>query len=59
MGCPAFPAFLDSFVAAVVALLAASTLYLTLRLRGRFSGRLLLVQGVFYAGYVAYVLARL
>ena len=49
----------DSLAAALVALVAASTLYVSLRVRGRFSGPFLLAQGVFYAGYVAYVVARL
>jgi len=49
----------DSLVAALVALVAAATLYASLRVRGRFSGSLLLLQGVFYVGFVAYVLARL
>ncbi|MFN2545168.1 MAG: sodium:calcium antiporter [Actinomycetota bacterium] len=49
----------DSMVAALVALAAAATLYLTLVFRGHFKGPLLLGQGVLYAGYVAYVLSRL
>jgi cation:H+ antiporter len=49
----------EALVAACVALLAGSVLYLTLRLRGRLSARLLLLQGVFYAGYVAYVVTKL
>jgi hypothetical protein len=35
----------EALVAAVVALLAGSVLYLTLRFRGRLSARLLLLQG--------------
>ena len=49
----------EALVAAVVALLAGSVLYLTLRVRGRLSARLLLLQGVFYVGYVAYVVTKL
>ena len=49
----------DSLVAAVVALAAGALVYATLRIRGRVTGGLLLLQGLFYAGYVAYVLARL
>ena len=49
----------EALVAACVALLAGSVLYLTLRIRGRLSARLLLVQGVFYVGYVAYVATKL
>jgi cation:H+ antiporter len=49
----------EALVAAVVALLAGSVLYLTLRIRGRLSARLLLLQGVFYVAYVAYVATKL
>ena len=49
----------DAFVAAIVALVAAALLYVTLRIRGRFTGALLLLQGAFYAGYVAFVVSRL
>jgi cation:H+ antiporter len=49
----------EALVAATVALAAGSVLYLTLRVRGRLSAPLLLVQGVFYVGYVAYVVTRL
>ncbi len=49
----------EALVAACVALLAGSVLYLTLRIRGRLSARLLLAQGVFYVGYVAYVVTKL
>jgi cation:H+ antiporter len=49
----------EALVAACVALLAGSVLYLTLRIRGRLSARLLLVQGVFYVAYVAYVATKL
>jgi hypothetical protein len=33
-------------------------LWLTIRFRGRFSARLLLLQGAFFAAYVAYVASR-
>jgi len=49
----------DSLAAALVALGAAILLYGSLRIRGRMSARLLLVQGLFYAVYVGFVLARL
>ena len=48
-----------SLVAGVVALAAAGVLWTTLRLRGRLSAPLLLFQGVFYVGYVVYVLRRI
>jgi cation:H+ antiporter len=53
------PGTLDSLVAALVALGAGFVLWLTVLLRHRLSARLLLLQGVFYAGFVAFVLARL
>jgi hypothetical protein len=34
-------------------------LYLTLRIRQRMSAPLLLLQGVFYVGYVSYVLTKI
>ena len=49
----------EALVAACVALIAGSVLYLTLRIRGRLSAPLLLVQGAFYIGYVAYVVTKL
>jgi cation:H+ antiporter len=49
----------EALVAASVALAAGSVLYLTLRIRGRLSAPLLLLQGVFYVGYVAYVVTKL
>jgi cation:H+ antiporter len=49
----------SALVAAVVALAAGGVLWLSLRVRGRLSAPLLLVQGVFYVGYVAYVLTRI
>jgi cation:H+ antiporter len=50
---------LDSLVAACVALAAGLVLWLTIRIRGRFEAKLLLVQGVFYVGYVIFVVVRL
>jgi cation:H+ antiporter len=49
----------EALIAAVVALLAGSVLYLTLRIRGKLSAPLLLVQGVFYLFYVGYVITKL
>jgi len=49
----------EALVAACVALLAGSVLYLTLRIRSRLTAPLLLLQGVFYAGYVGYVVTKL
>lgn len=48
----------EALVAAVIALVAGSVLWLTIRVRGRFSARLLLLQGAFFAGYVIYVVSR-
>ncbi len=48
----------EALVAAVVALVAGSVLYLTVRIRGRFTGWLLLLQGAFFGGYVVYVIGR-
>ena len=36
-----------------------SVLYLTLRIRGKLTAPLLLIQGVFYVVYVGYVLTKL
>jgi cation:H+ antiporter len=49
----------EALVAAVVALLAGSVLYLTLRFRGKLTAPVLLFQGVFYVFYVGYVLTKL
>jgi hypothetical protein len=49
----------EALVAAIVALLAGSVLYLTLRIRGKLTAPLLLIQGVFYVVYVGYVLTKL
>ncbi len=48
-----------ALVAALIALGAGSVLWLTVRFRGRLTARLLLLQGVFYVGYVAYVLTKI
>jgi len=48
----------EALVAAVVALVAGSVLWLTIRFRGSFSAPLLLLQGGFWLGYVAYVQTR-
>src|SRR5437867_1106463 len=48
----------ESLVAACIALIAGGVIWLQLRFRGRLTGRLLLVQGVFYVGYVAYVATK-
>jgi cation:H+ antiporter len=49
----------DALVAALVALTAGSILWVTLKVRGALAAKLLLLQGVFYAGYVVFVLTRL
>jgi cation:H+ antiporter len=49
----------EALVAALVALLAGGVLWLTIRIRGRLSAQLLLLQGVFYVGYVVYVSTKL
>ena len=49
----------EAAVAAVIALAAGSVLYATVRFRGRLTARLLLLQGIFYGGYVAYVLTKI
>jgi len=49
----------DALVAAVVALAAGAVLLAMVRLRGRLSAGPLLFQGVFYLGFVVYVLTRL
>jgi cation:H+ antiporter len=46
-------------VAAITALVAGTVIWSTLRLRGRLTAPLLLLQGVFYLGYVGYVLKRI
>ena len=48
-----------ALVAAITALVAGGVLWFTLRIRGKLSAPLLLAQGVFYVGYVGYVLTRL
>jgi cation:H+ antiporter len=49
----------EALVAAAIALIAGSVLFLTLKFRGRLSAPLLLVQGVFYVVYVSYVITKL
>jgi cation:H+ antiporter len=49
----------EGLVAAAVALVAGTVLWLQIRFRGRLTGPGLLFQGVFYAGYVAYVATKL
>jgi cation:H+ antiporter len=49
----------DALVAALVALAAGTVLWVTVRVRGLFPARLLLLQGVFYAAFVTYVIVRL
>ena len=46
----------EALVGAVLGLTAGSILYVTMRVRRRFGGLLLLAQGLFYLGYVVYVL---
>ena len=48
-----------ALVAAVIALLAGGVLWLQVRFRGRLTAQLLLLQGIFYVGYVTYVITRL
>jgi cation:H+ antiporter len=50
---------LDELVAAIVALVAGSVLWISVKVRGSLAAPLLLFQGLFYAGYVVFVLARL
>jgi cation:H+ antiporter len=50
---------LDSLMAAIVALVAGSVLWLTVKVRGRLAAPLLLFQGAFFAGYVIFVLVRI
>jgi len=49
----------EALVAAAIALAAGSVLWLQVRFRERLTGPLLLVQGVFYVGYVVYVATKL
>ena len=49
----------EALVAAAIALIAGLILYLTLRVRGRLSAPLLLLQGIFYLFYVGYVITKL
>jgi cation:H+ antiporter len=47
-----------ALISAAIALVAGGVLYLTIRIRSRLSGGLLLAQGILYVAYVAYVLVR-
>jgi cation:H+ antiporter len=49
----------EALVAAIVALVAGAVLWLTVKIRGALGARLLLAQGVFFAGYAVYVLTRI
>jgi cation:H+ antiporter len=49
----------EALVSAVIALLAGSTLWVTMKIRGKFQAWLLLLQGAFYVAYVAYVFSRI
>jgi cation:H+ antiporter len=49
----------QALVAAVIALVAGGTLWLQVRFRARLTGPMLLLQGIFYVGYVTYVIATL
>jgi cation:H+ antiporter len=53
------PGNLDSLVSAIVALAAGTVLWVTVKVRGRLGAGLLLGQGAFFAGFVAFVVARL
>ncbi len=53
------PENVDSLVAGLVALMAGSVLWLTIKVRGKLAARLLLAQGAFFVGYVVFVLVRL
>lgn len=46
-------------VAAALALVAGGVLWVQIRVQGRLSGQMLALQGLFYAGYVIYVVTRL
>jgi cation:H+ antiporter len=48
-----------SLVAAVIALVAGGVLWLQVRFRRRLTGPMLLLQGIFYTGYVTYVITQL
>jgi cation:H+ antiporter len=49
----------DGLVAALIGLAAGASLYLTMRARGRLPARWLVAQGIFYVGFVIYVVATL
>jgi cation:H+ antiporter len=49
----------DALVSAMVALVAGTVLWTTVKVRGSLGARLLLANGALFAGYVAYVVVRL
>jgi len=49
----------DALVAALVALGGGVVLWLTIRVRGALHARLLLLHGILYGAFVAFVIARL
>ena len=49
----------QALVAAIIALVAGGALWLQVRFRARLTGPLLLLQGIFYVGYVTYVITTL
>ena len=48
-----------ALVAAIIALVAGSALWLQVRFRRRLTAPMLLLQGIFYTGYVIYVITQL
>jgi cation:H+ antiporter len=52
------PGHPEALVSAIIALLAGGSLWITMKIRGRFQAWLLLLQGGFYAAYVIYVISR-
>jgi cation:H+ antiporter len=49
----------DSLIAAIVALAAGTILWVTLKVRGSFAAKGLLLQGVLFAGFAVFVVVRL
>jgi cation:H+ antiporter len=49
----------DSLVAAIVALAAGTILWVTLKVRGSFAAKGLLLQGALFAGFALFVIVRL
>ena len=49
----------DALVSALVALVAGSIVWVTIKVRGTLAARLLLLNGALFAGYVVYVVTRL